>query len=380
MLLRTLEQASDSDLEFEVACPHEGPLTRELGKLGIKFHLGHPSERLLGIKRKSLGKKGASILLYPVDFLISVLKLFILIRKRGYDLVLTNSAKADIYGSAAARLAGKPVVWRIHDIVDRDAFNSLNLFLFGFFGKFFASKVLAISNAVSRAIISIGVPEEKVLTIYNGVNVQAEIDAEKRRKIRDEFGLDEGTPVAVMVGRLVDWKGPDVFIRACSAVAQQVQQAKFLLVGSPLYGDKEYVNFLKKLSSELKMDEKIIFTGFREDAFDVISSADCLVHASTLPEPFGLVIVEAMSLGVPVIATNAGGVPEIVEDGVTGILVPPGDANSLASAMVRLLVDPDLRKEMGERAKTRAFELFDIRNNSREIFDALESVAKKGKG
>lgn len=376
-LLRTLDHAPEALLEVEVACPHEGSLTREIAKRGTKVHLGHPSGRLLSVKRKSLGGKGAAILLYPFDFLISVLRLYHLIRRQAYDIVLTNSAKADIYGSIAGRLAGKPVVWRLHDIVNPDAFSSLNLFLFGFFGRFFASRILAISDAVARAIISRGVPEEKVLTIYNGVEIHREIPHEKREKIRNELGLKADTPVAALVGRLVDWKGPDVFIRACSLAAHKIPEARFLIVGEALYGEEEYVRFLKHLTEELKLTDRVIFAGFREDVLDVISAVDCLVHASTLPEPFGLVIVEAMSAGVPVVATNAGGVPEIVEDGSTGILVPPGDEKSLAEAMIKILLDPELRKEMGEKGRIRTALLFDMQKTSKEIFELLMNMAQK---
>ncbi len=379
VLLKTLDHAPKSLFEVEVACPHEGPLTEELAKRGVLVHMGHPCRRLLGVKRKSLGAKSGAVLLYPMDFLISAIRLFLLIRRRNYDIVLTNSAKADIYGSLAGRLAGIPVVWRLHDIVSPDAFNSINLFLFGFFGKFFASRIIAISDAVARAIISRGVSEKKVSVVYNGVEIQHEISSEEREKIRSEFGLKPDTPAAALVGRLVDWKGPDVFVRACSIVARKVPDAKFLLVGDAVYGEDEYVEFLKRLTKELGLTGKVIFTGFREDVLDLLASVDCLVHASTLPEPFGLVIAEAMSAGVPVVATGAGGVPEIVEDGTTGILVPPGDHKSLAEAIAKILLDSRLGKQMGEKGKARAAQLFDIKKTSKEIFDLLMNLAEKHK-
>ena len=147
VLLRFLDRMDRELFEPALACPHAGPLVDEAAARGLEVHLGYPAARLLEVKRRSLGKNRLAALAYPCDMARTVLGLARLVREGGYDLVLTNSAKADIYGSLAARMAGRPAVWRLHDIVDSDAFNRLNILLFRVFATLFAAKVLEIGRA-----------------------------------------------------------------------------------------------------------------------------------------------------------------------------------------------------------------------------------------
>jgi glycosyltransferase involved in cell wall biosynthesis len=182
-----------------------------------------------------------------------------------------------------------------------------------------------------------------------------------------------------MVGRLVDWKGPDYFIEAAAAVRESIETASFMLVGSAIFGEQSFVDDLEEMAVRLGLEDKMIFTGFREDVSDIMSAMDLLVHASILPDPLPTVLVEAMSLGIPVVAAAGGGVEEIVEDGVTGTVVPPRDREAMARAMIDILSHPDKAKSMGEAGLRRAADLFDIEKTTRRMEAELMEVLSGGK-
>ncbi len=381
VLLRFLD-AMDRDLfEPALACPHQGPLVAAAEERGVRVHLGFPAPRLLEVRRKSLGKDLLPRLAYPLDFVRTAASLARLIGVEGFDLVLTNSAKADIYGSLAGWLAGKPVVWRLHDIVDYDAFSRLNVLLFRSFASLFAARVLAVSGAVRDALSARGVRESKIAVVHNGIDVKALSvtfsRTRSREKLEEEFGIDPGAPLAGLVGRLVDWKGPDRFVAAAAEVARELPEARFLLVGEAIFGEASYVDELKAQARRLGLEGKVVFTGFREDALEITAGLDLLVHASLLPDPLPTVLIEAMAMGVPVVAADAGGVREIVEDGVTGMLVPPGDVKSMVRAMLGLLADASKGRAMGERGRERALRRFEIGRQCRLFEEELLSVLRE---
>ncbi|MEW6554104.1 MAG: glycosyltransferase family 4 protein [Actinomycetota bacterium] len=360
-----------------LACPHPGPLTGEADRRLVRVHIGFPSPRLLEVKRKSIGKDRLAAAAYPWDLARTACGLAALIRREGYDLVLTNSAKADIYGSMAGKLAGRPVIWRLHDIASGDAFSRLNLFLFRASASLFADRVLAISEVVRRALVDLGVPEAKVGMVHNGILPPRAAAA--RQEVRAAWGVPAGAPLVGMVGRLVDWKGPDYFIAAAAEVAASLPEARFMLVGDAIFGERSYVDGLKAMARGYGLEGRVIFTGFREDVEEIIAAMDLLVHASVLPEPFGLVIIEAMAQGLPVVATRGGGVGEVVDDGETGLLVPPRDAAAMAEAIRGLLADPARAAKMGKAGKRAVAERFDLRDKVREMeAEMLVVLASKG--
>jgi glycosyltransferase involved in cell wall biosynthesis len=161
-----------------------------------------------------------------------------------------------------------------------------------------------------------------------------------------------------LVGRISPWKGQDVFIRAASDVRKVLPGTQFLIIGSAMFGEEDYEREVRELSTSLGLDDCLEFTGFRSDVQELVHGLDVLVHASTTGEPFGQVIAEGMAACKPVVATAGGAVPEIVQDGVTGLLVPMGDAQSMAEAITKLLSDPELAGQMGEAGRQRVEEHF----------------------
>jgi glycosyltransferase involved in cell wall biosynthesis len=359
-IIRKLGNINRDLFEPSYACPFEGPMTSEMEKLGIRVYLGHPSSRLLNIRRNSLGAIGFSVLPYPFAFAASVLRLARLIRKERFDLVLADSAKADIYGTLAGWLARRPVVWHIHDIFSEPTFSSLNLWALGVCARHFTTRIISISEATKAAMVALGVPPEKIQTVYNGIDMQMAQETKDPTEVRKELGIEVDAPLAGMVGRLVAWKGPDYFIRAAAKVARAVPEARFVLVGDAVFGERQYVDYLKELCVELGLEDRVVFTGFRDDILDVMSALDVMVHASVQPEPFGQVLLEAMAEGRPVVATTGGGVSEIVDDKVTGLLVPPRNSDDLAEAITTILRDKDKADRMGEAGLRKVQQSFTV--------------------
>jgi glycosyltransferase involved in cell wall biosynthesis len=182
-----------------------------------------------------------------------------------------------------------------------------------------------------------------------------------RADARKELGLRENELVVAHLGRLVRWKGQDVFIRALARAAQAIPSARGLIVGAwhaedekpgLLGGGESYYRELSALAEQL--GAPVTFTGFLRDPGKVYAAADVVAHTSTAPEPFGRTVIEAMMAERPVVAANAGALPEIVVDGATGILTPPGDDAALADALVSLLSSDARRAQMGSAARQRA--------------------------
>ncbi|HVZ49820.1 MAG TPA: glycosyltransferase, partial [Gemmatimonadaceae bacterium] len=185
---------------------------------------------------------------------------------------------------------------------------------------------------------------------------------------RAALGAAPGTPVAVHVGRFHHWKGQQVLLRALA----QVPDLHAWFVGAPLFGEDAFDAELRALATALGVASRARFTGFRDDVPTLLRAADVVVHSSVYPEPFGRVVVEGMLAGRPVIAANAGGVPEIVTDGDTGILVPPGDPAALAAALRRVTADPAAAAAMGARGRARAREVFSVAAMVRGVRAALD--------
>ena len=143
--------------------------------------------------------------------------------------------------------------------------------------------------------------------------------------------------------------------------------AEFRLIGAALFGEDHYELRLREQVSRSNIGHAVEFCGFCDDVHDRIARLDILVHASVTGEPFGQVLIEGMAAGKPVVATNGGGVPEIVVDGVTGILVPMGDSSAMAAAIERLLGDPPLAARMGAAGRDRVAASFTIRQTAARV-------------
>jgi glycosyltransferase involved in cell wall biosynthesis len=274
-----------------------------------------------------------------------------LIRKNNIDLIHFNnslrSAKAAIQ---AARITGTPCVCHVRGFIDLKPYDlkfgrSVDLFVF-------------ISRAVERdcrrqGISSTGIVVHNVIDLDEfPSSAEHSPDADA---VRAEFGWGPGTPLVGVVGRLDWWKGHETFLEAVAQATARVGNLKALIVGAPVDTpqNQRYCQDLQAMTRSLGLEDKVVFTGFRSDIARLMSALDIIVLSSSTPEPFGRVVIEGMAAYKPVIATAAGGVLDIIRDGLDGRLVPIQDADVMSQAIVELVLDPEKARRMGQAARRR---------------------------
>ena len=259
-------------------------------------------------------------------------------RAAAYDVIYANSQKAFAVSAIAGRLAGRPVVWHLRDMLGPPHFSRTNARVAAWLANRFAGAVIANSRATAVAFRESGGNEALVRVVYNGIDAAPfdAVSSDAAMACRTALGASSGRPVVVHVGRFHHWKGQQVLVRAL--VLEPRAHAWF--VGAPLFGEHDFDAEVRALAETLGVSDRVRFLGFRDDVPVLLRAADIVVHSSVYPEPFGRVVVEGMLAGRPVIATDAGGVREIVTHGSTGILVRPDDPAALASAIGKVIDDP----------------------------------------
>jgi glycosyltransferase involved in cell wall biosynthesis len=255
-------------------------------------------------------------------------------RARLHDLLYANSQKTFVVAAFAAALTGKPLVWRLRDVLDETHFSPTLIRIVIWLANWKASRVIANSRATMRAFGQAGGNLQRASVAYPGIDEAPflAVDEAAIAAMRSTLGAGANKLIGVF-GRLSAWKGQDVFVEALA----QVEGAIGVIVGGPLFGEEVFEGELRQKIAALGMADRVRLLGFREDIPLLMRSMDVVVHCSVAPEPFGRVLVEAMLAGKPVVASAAGGAMEIVEDGVTGFLVPPGDVGALAKALQTIL-------------------------------------------
>lgn len=346
-----------------VACPKNGELVKKIKLLGIETVL---------IKIKVLKRtlNPLYLILFIFAAIITTIKLTYLIKLRNVKLIHANSFTACLFSSIAGIITHTPLVWHMHDLITPRLFNRIFIRSAGLM----ANRVIATTETMKNNLVMTGVNPEKIVVNCCGINLRKyNPTSTNRGKIREEFNISEDAPLIGIIGQLTPWKGHREFLKAASIVIRKYPSAKFLIVGESIFEERNYKLELQELVNTLALSAKVIFSGFREDVPDIMASLSILVNASC-SEPFGLTIIEAMAIGKPVVATNAGGVREIINDGVDGILVPPKDPEKLAQAILRILDEPMRGKEMGEaglKSVTERFSLERFTQETQRIYDQL---------
>ena len=270
----------------------------------------------------------------------AIFRLARIIRAEDADVVHTHLSTATEWGSLAARLVRCPCLATVQ---------GRNV------GAWYwlPHRVIANSHAVRAHLISHRVRPEKILVVHNGIRVAEFRRRLSTREAKERLGLPASAYVVGTAGHLSRKKGHADLLRGFAAAFAGRPDVRLVVLGEgPERGA------LQRAAGRLGLGDRLVLLGFRRDVRDVMSAYDVFALASSW-EPFGLVFVEAMALGVPCIATNAGGAPEVVADGETGLLVPPRNPQALAEAMAKLIADDALRQRLGSAGPDRAA-LFDI--------------------
>jgi glycosyltransferase involved in cell wall biosynthesis len=224
-----------------------------------------------------------------------------------------------------------------------------------------ADALLANSEYTAQILRQLFAGHPSVRVVRYGIDLKRHAPAPAQgAATRAALGILPGERVAGIFGRLQAWKGQHVFLRAAAELARRDIAARYLMVGGSVFGlDPNYANDLQRFARDAGIAGRVLFLGQRSDTNALMNACDVVVHASVEPEPWGLVLAEAMAAGRAVIGAAAGGPLEMIANGQTGLLTPPGDAAALAGAMESLFRQPELRRALGEAARQYAEEHFD---------------------
>ena len=305
---------------------------------------------------------------------LSLYKMASYLKKIKAHIVHTHMYRPNVSGVLAARLAGIPVV--ISQIHNVDHWDNTRQIRQDKMLVRFRDRIITVSEAVKQNYIAnTHAAPDKCPVIYNGINMSRFTPREKDSDLVAEFDL-EGKKVVGIVARLVPQKDHETFLKCAVEIKRKVSNIKFLIVGEE-EGASGLRQKLEDRAVELGLGEEAVFTGKRRDIATILSLVDALVQSS-LREGFSNVIVEAMAMGVPVVATDVGGNAEAIEDGKTGFVVPSRQPDVLADRVVKILNDKELAENMASQARSRAklFSLHAMVEKTKALYHSL--LVEKG--
>jgi len=347
-------------------------ILKNLDKKRFKVSLICYAEGLFVEKAKKLG---IEVVIFKRDSLFSnfsiLWKLFRYIKKNNIHIMHVNCL--DIRAGIAAWLARVPFIGHLRVV-----------FPFTWRDRLFVQlsrKVIAVSNAVVNAFCkeSSGYMS-KFVVIPNAIEIPGDITP---ARLKEEFRLSSDTKLVGAVGRIDTFKGYEYFIESANIIKKEVPNVAFFIIGGVTHEEAEmYLNNLKRSVSKLGLSDSFFFTDFREDILSVIAALDILVVPSIeirkaggrVTEGFGRVAIEGMAAEVPVVASNVGGLPEIVEDNISGMLVPPGNPNAIAEAVLAIFTDETKAKALGEAGRRTILERFSLKKVIKEIEGVYERI------
>lgn len=307
--------------------------------------------------------------LYSIRTMIEGIRLVQYLRRQRIQMMHSYGIYPNLFAVPAAKLAGVPVI--IASIRDRgDILSPWQRKLQKQICKL-ANCVLVNAEAIKETLIEQGYRADNIFVIPNGVTAPKAVTRRINGSVRKELGIPAGSPIVLVFSRLNRMKGIEYFLEAAVEVAKRFPEIRFVIAG-----DGDHRVELEAYATRLGIASKVLFTGFRTDLPDLLAETDLSVLPS-LSEGLSNSILEAMSAGVPVVATRVGGNPEIVEDGVTGLLVPTRDSAALADAMIRMFEKPGLRLEFGSAARRRINTVFSMERSVESVENLYERLLRR---
>ncbi len=303
--------------------------------------------------------RGFNVLKLPV----AVLSIRRIIKKLNVDIVHSNSPRAALLAGFASLFTKTKSVWHLR--VPGDTC------LLDFITTVLSTKIIAISNHVSNRIKN----KNKVVVIHNGIVIPKKESPELINKLRTELGFSDSLIVGT-AGQLVPSKGFDAFIKTAKLVLQEFPNAEFIILGREVEWQKGYKQKLEDLSKSLNIEKKIHFLGFKENIFSYYRIMDVFSFFTKL-EAFGRVVAESMLAGVPVVSSNTGGIPEIIDNNENGFLFDVNDINLAANKIILLLRSKELRKIIGNKGREKINKYFLMDSHVEKICNFYDDLLNK---
>lgn len=334
-LFELVTHLDESRLAPLVILPDDGPLSQKIRSVGV---------RVITSPLNSLKAKN------PFPYLMTVYNLVRIIRRERVNLVHANCDLSGQYSIVAGRLAGVPTVCSTRNLLGARAYK------LSFLG--WADALVANSQATASTYRT-HLAQRRYI-IHNAVDLAKFTPTGLSIQLRHKWGLDKQTFIIGVVARITPSKGQDTFLEALAQVVKQEPQTHAFLIGSTeIDRSDDFFFVLKRMVQTLGLSDKVTFNDAVESVPAFLEMIDLIVCPS-IAEPFGRILIEAMAMEKPVVATAAGGALEVVVDGKTGLLVPPSDSKALASAMLKLMRSPDIARSMGLEGRQRVKKMFSI--------------------
>ncbi len=345
-LVRNLDRNSYNPT---IVCPDAGEFSDRLVNLGIPVAIC----RLPGWRKVSS---------YPFRRLAAN-RLSKLAEKEHIDLVHTSDLWLNYYAWRVGQSLGIPTISHVRNVLKPENVQK------HLFDKF--DRIIAISKRTKEPLVSGGIPSEKIDVIYDGIDLSSfTVNSINDNVLRRDYQLKEH--LVGLIGRIEPFKRQREFVHIVSEVLRARQDVSFLIIGEPAENQSGYFRDVKKDIEKFGVSENIVFTGYRRDMPEVLASLDLLVTLSA-----GSVVMEAMASGLPVIGTELGSAVEVIDDGVTGILLPQDDVHNISEAIIRLLRNKETRDEMGKAGRKRAEKFFDVSKNVKMVEAVYERLLRR---
>ena len=346
--------------DFKAILPSKGPLLEEFKKMGIPVEI-------LPIGTYSLGRKGIKDVLRFMWYTPFVLSRVAKIVKDS-DLIYANSSRVFVWSAIVGRILNIPVVWHLHSVLT----DKKSRFLIELFGKSkIIKKIIAVSFVTANQFSGL---KHKIVVIYNGVDILRfrEISHQKKKE-----RFQEKNYVIGMIADLIPQKGHKTLIKAIGLIKNKIP-VKLLIVGAPRENTKWYERELKKMVERFELTNIVEFLGYRQDVFPILNQLDLLVVPSSSSfEACPMVILEAYACGIPVVGSNLGGIPELIEEGKTGFIFKANDEKELAEKILFLFRNPSLHAQMKKNCRKIAEQKFNLKDFSKKIEKVLQEVFNK---
>ncbi|NWF93034.1 MAG: glycosyltransferase family 4 protein, partial [Syntrophaceae bacterium] len=342
-----------------------GPIFDLAVKAGIRTFPYTFRKRYVSI---SIGNREIPVNPYRLMYrLADAFRIIRIIRQEKIDIVHTNNLDAHLTGWFLNKIFGIPVIWHIRTIWPQS-----------FYKIPWPTRIIFVSQAVKKKALGGENSYSRALVIYNGIDPADFVAPEgARESILQEFRLPD-RPIVGIVGRLAPWKRYDLFLQTAALLKKQGIDGTWVIVGSEVENRSgtNHTLYLRNLTKQLKIEDRVIFTGLRHDIPSLVGSFDVFVSASD-DDPNPRTVLEAMAAGKPIVATNSGGVPEMLDNGRAGILVEKGNAHALAQGVLYLIQNPALAKELGQAALQRAKTVYSIQEHARKIEHLYEDILSR---
>lgn len=358
-LLRAMIVAQDAGYAPVLVVPRPGWLTAECRSRDI------PCELLPSLPDAFVSERWQQQFR---PWLINAIAIAQLARKWGALLVHSNTPRSSYHGGLGARIARIAAITHVHDIVSLPYRTRTRARLLDRLSDLTLVPSQAVADAVSRLAPQL---RPKLQVLYYGWDAALYDDVEAA-DLSAEYGISAGVPVIATVAAMTPWKGQDVLIDALPGLLGRHPGTKLLIVGGVQGGARQlqYEQELRRKVGQLGLRDNIIFTGWRDDVWPLIKRCDVFAHVPTQPDPLPTALLHACGLGRPIVASRTGGIPEIIENGSSGILVAPSDAAALTRALDTLLGDAALRETLARQAEQR----FRARFSREQMRDGLSAA------